>query len=208
PFVMFTGKGKEEVAMRALNLGADRYLQKHGDPETVYGELAHSIRRAVKSRRVEEELRQSEKKYRLLAENTTDVIFVLDINLNFKYVSPSAESLFNYPPEESTDIGLKEIMTSESYDRVLETFKDAKLMAEEHPDFERPLMQYKFVKKDGSTFWGEVSLKFLRDQKGGLVGVQGILRDISSWKEAEEALRERYGPHLTKKVCEVYGWTV
>ncbi len=42
-FIMFTGRGREEVAIRALNLGADRYIHKTGDPETVYGELAHSI---------------------------------------------------------------------------------------------------------------------------------------------------------------------
>ena len=43
PFIMFTGKGREEVAINALNLGADRYFNKIGPPETVYGELAHGI---------------------------------------------------------------------------------------------------------------------------------------------------------------------
>ncbi len=43
PFILFTGKGREEVAVEALNLGADRYFNKIGHPETVYGELAHGI---------------------------------------------------------------------------------------------------------------------------------------------------------------------
>ena len=47
PFVIFTGKGREEVAITALNLGADGYYNKQGSPETVYGELAHGIRLAV-----------------------------------------------------------------------------------------------------------------------------------------------------------------
>ena len=38
PFIMFTGKGREEVAIEALNLGANQYINKFGDPETVYGE--------------------------------------------------------------------------------------------------------------------------------------------------------------------------
>jgi len=47
PFIVFTGRGREEVASQALNLGADRYIDKTGDPETVYGELAQSIWKAV-----------------------------------------------------------------------------------------------------------------------------------------------------------------
>lgn len=47
PFIMFTGKGREEVAMKALNLGADRYLQKGGDPNSQYGVLAQAIEQEV-----------------------------------------------------------------------------------------------------------------------------------------------------------------
>ncbi|MFW6111159.1 MAG: response regulator, partial [Thermoproteota archaeon] len=187
PFIMFTGKGKEEVAMEALNLGADRYLNKGGDPETVYGELAHSIKKAVNNKRMEEALRQSERMYRLLAENITDLIFVLDVKLKFKYASPSAESLLEYTPREVKELRLKDIMTPNSYERTMRTFREAISVAEAKPDFELPLMQYQFVRKDGSTFWGEVNLKFLRDQKGRVEGVQGTLRDISSRKMAEEA---------------------
>ncbi len=47
PFILFTGKGREEVAIQALNLGADGYYNKHGSPETVYEELAHGIQQAM-----------------------------------------------------------------------------------------------------------------------------------------------------------------
>ena len=43
PFILFTGKGREEVAIQALNLGANGYYNKQGSPETVYGELAYGI---------------------------------------------------------------------------------------------------------------------------------------------------------------------
>jgi DNA-binding response OmpR family regulator len=59
PFIMFTGKGREEVTVKVLNLGADRYFHKIGDPETVYGELAHGIRQVVESKRAEEALKES-----------------------------------------------------------------------------------------------------------------------------------------------------
>ncbi|MCJ7763491.1 response regulator [Candidatus Bathyarchaeota archaeon] len=53
PFILFTGKGREEVAMTALNLGADGYYNKQGSPETVYGELAHGIRLSVERNKAE-----------------------------------------------------------------------------------------------------------------------------------------------------------
>jgi DNA-binding response OmpR family regulator len=70
PFIVFTGKGREEVAIKALNLGADGYFNKLGDPETVYSELAHGIRQALKITKGEEALRESEERYRLLFEQS------------------------------------------------------------------------------------------------------------------------------------------
>jgi DNA-binding response OmpR family regulator len=53
PFIVFTGRGREEVAIKALNLGADGYFNKVGNPETVYCELAHGIRQSVERKRAE-----------------------------------------------------------------------------------------------------------------------------------------------------------
>jgi DNA-binding NarL/FixJ family response regulator len=48
-FMLFTGKGREEVAITALNLGADGYYNKHGSTETVFGELLHGIKTVLKN---------------------------------------------------------------------------------------------------------------------------------------------------------------
>ena len=56
PFILFTGRGREEVVIDAINNGADFYLQKGGDPKAQFAELAHKIRQAVKTRRAEDEL--------------------------------------------------------------------------------------------------------------------------------------------------------
>jgi DNA-binding NtrC family response regulator len=71
PFVMFTGKGREEVAIKALNLGANQYLNKTGEAETVYTELAHTITELAKTKKAEELLRLSEEKYRGLVRRHT-----------------------------------------------------------------------------------------------------------------------------------------
>jgi len=57
PFILFTGKGREEVVIEALNSGADFYLQKGGMPEAQYRELEHSIKAAVQRHSAEESVR-------------------------------------------------------------------------------------------------------------------------------------------------------
>ena len=74
PFILFTGKGREEVVIQALNIGADFYLQKGGDPIPQYTELAHKIRQAVQRRRAEISLKESECRYRDVVETQTEFI--------------------------------------------------------------------------------------------------------------------------------------
>ncbi len=69
PFILFTGKGREEVAIKALNLGADGYHNKQGSPETVYGELSHDIRIVVEHYKAKQKLIKSETKYSYLFSN-------------------------------------------------------------------------------------------------------------------------------------------
>jgi len=57
PFILFTGKGREEVVIEAIENGADFYLQKGGDPRAQFSELSHKIRQAFRRKKAEEELR-------------------------------------------------------------------------------------------------------------------------------------------------------
>ena len=63
PFILFTGKGREQVAIDAINHGADFYLQKSGDPDIMYAELIYVLRREIQRRETEEALHQSEEKF-------------------------------------------------------------------------------------------------------------------------------------------------
>jgi PAS domain S-box-containing protein len=66
PFILFTGKGREEVVIEAINNGADFYLQKGGDPTSQFAELSHKIKMSVERRRSESALQESENRYRNL----------------------------------------------------------------------------------------------------------------------------------------------
>jgi PAS domain S-box-containing protein len=78
PFILFTGRGREEVAIEALNNGADYYLQKGGAPGSQFLELEHKIKQAVHRRQAEKALRDSETRYRRLFEAAQDGILIID----------------------------------------------------------------------------------------------------------------------------------
>jgi len=100
PFIIFTGKGREEVAKEALNLGADQYLSKTGDPEIVYCELAHSITKPAKIREAEEALRDSEEKFRAISESAGDATISIDTQGRIVFWNRVAETIFGYSANE------------------------------------------------------------------------------------------------------------
>jgi len=73
PFIMFTGKGREEVAMKALNLGADRYIKKEGNPKDQFEFLAHAINRENKQYKTKREKKEREKKVKKLYEASIEI---------------------------------------------------------------------------------------------------------------------------------------
>ncbi|MFX0123252.1 MAG: PAS domain S-box protein [Candidatus Hodarchaeota archaeon] len=66
PVIIFTGRGREEVAINALNLGANYYIEKSWDAESQFGELRHVIRQVVGHKRMEKALIDSEERYRII----------------------------------------------------------------------------------------------------------------------------------------------
>jgi PAS domain S-box-containing protein len=151
----------------------------------------------------EEALRESEERYRLLAENAMDVIWTADMSLNVTYISPSVYRVRGYMPEEVMATKLTEQLTPDSFalaNWVLS--EELAIEAREDRDQKRSRkLELEFTRKDGSTYWSEVNLTFIRDSQGKPVGILGVSRDITERKRAEDALREseEYFRRLTKQ---------
>ncbi|NMB80169.1 MAG: PAS domain S-box protein, partial [Methanomicrobiales archaeon] len=121
PFILFTGKGREEVAIEALNSGADFYLQKGGEPKSQFAELTSKIRQAVQRRNAESALAASEEKYRELVENINDILFTLAADGTITYVSPQV-SQFGYTAEEVVGKSYRALALPEDGARMEEAF--------------------------------------------------------------------------------------
>jgi len=197
PFIMLTGRGREEIAREALNKGANYYLQKGEDVKSLYGTLAHAIKEVVEKRRAEEALRKSEERYRLLAENVRDVIWTTDMNLQFTYISPSVKYLRGYSAKEAMAHSLEEILTPTSFEVAKKAFvEELALEKEEQSDPSRSrTLELEITRKDGSTVWSEIKMTFLRGSDSRPVGILGVARDITERKQAEEELK-----HLHKEL--------
>jgi two-component system cell cycle sensor histidine kinase/response regulator CckA len=143
---------------------------------------------SLRRKRAEDELREREMKYRLLAENVTDVIWTIDMDLKFTYVSPSIYRLRGISVAEALSQSLDVVLTPAS----LETARNALLeeLALESTQGINPtrskILEFEEYCKDGSTIWTENTLTFLRDNKGKPVGILGVTRDVSERKRAEQ----------------------
>jgi two-component system NtrC family sensor kinase len=143
-------------------------------------------------KQAEEQLRQSEERYRLLAENVTDVIWTMDMDLKYTYVSPSVERLRGYSVEEVMTQGIQASVAPESLEVALNVFAEELAIEElETKDLVRiRTLELELNCKDGSTIWTEIRISSLRDQDGRPVGILGITREITKRRQMERELRE------------------
>jgi len=135
---------------------------------------------------VEQRLKASEARYRLLADNSTDMVFQLDQDLVRRYVSPACREILGYEPEEM--IGAKPVSMAHPDDAARVALVFDTLMSGRS---DRMSIVNRIRHKDGRWIWVEAQLRALKDpEQSKPIGVIGALRDISLRKAVEDELAE------------------
>jgi len=188
PFILFTGKGREEVAIEALNFGADQYINKIGKPETVYFELSHAIRKAVERKKAEMKLIESEEEHRILLDMANVLIQSVDAEGRLVYVNSKWMKKLGYTEKDLEKITLMDIIRKDHHPFCMNMFKQ---VMEGKPVYN---VETVFVSKDGREIIvsGNVMPRF---RKGKFVSTVGFFVDVTEQRKAEERIRaseERY----------------
>jgi len=184
PFVIFTGRGREEVAIEALNLGADRYLNKTGDPETVYCELAHAIHQAVDRRSAQTESLKREAKLNAILESSPEAITVTDLNGNIVECNQTAVDMHGCQSKEDL-LGKNTLgfIAKKDHEKAIQNQK--KIIEQGSVK----TVEYILLTEDGREFPAEFSASVVRDASGEPEWLVAIARNITDRKKAEAELR-------------------
>lgn len=175
PFILLTGKGNYHVDMEAMHLGAIDYLIKL---ELSSEKLERSIRYALERAASVRALKDSERKYRSIFQNTRDIVFITDASLLFQDVNSAVTAILGYTTEQIKSMNLRDVIVLPEHKRYI-----ADLLAEgrDVDDMELPL-----VSANGEKINCILTATPQQDVSG-LTYVQGIIHDITNLKRAEKA---------------------
>jgi PAS domain S-box-containing protein len=180
PFILFTGKGREEVVIEALNSGADHYVNKQGSPETVYSELAYLVFSAVEKSRAK---RKSENDS-LAFQNVHDAIVSSDANFMITAWNKSAEELFGY---EKIEVLNKSIIDVFERIQVTPTFSELISQLKTVGQFQGEVI---YQNKKGQLRNGELYIVSILSESSNFLGNVAVCNDITERKRNEESLKE------------------
>ena len=184
PFILFTGKGSEDIASEAISKGVTDYPEKQTGPEQ-YALLANRISNAVEQYHASETLKRSQQKFSKVVRNSTDVLGIVDKKGEFKYISPACENTLGYKQEELIGECAFDYMPPDDRQEAMNEF----FAAIENPD-RGPTVEFRFEDPDGGWTIVEARGENLFDDEF-INGFVVNARDIGELKQRERELEQQ-----------------
>lgn len=197
PFILFSGRGREEVVIEAFNNGADFYIQKGGDPKSQFAELTHKIRQAARRKQAERFLRESERRLADIINFLPDATFAVD--------KSGCVIAWNHAIEEMTGVPAHEMLGKGdcAYSIPFYGSKRPILIDLLNEPEDRFSHLYTNISRNGTSLMAETDLATpkgrtisvlaracpLCNEDGEVTGAIESIRDITEWKNAEHSLR-------------------
>jgi PAS domain S-box-containing protein len=186
PFILFTGRGREEVVIDAVNNGVDYYLQKGGDPKSQFVELEHKIKLAIERRRTEIAFIESEERYRAVVEDQTEFISRFLPDGTHVFVNEAYCRYFSKKPEEIIGTRFRPDIRKEDMEDIRVHFRS---LTQQHPF---ATIEHRIIMHDGTIRWQQWSDRAIFNKDGHIREYQSVGRDITEQKRAEDELRAAY----------------
>ncbi len=183
--VLISSQGQEELAVQALKIGVDEYLVKRPNYIMRLPSIIESAFQKKELQREKDALKESEERFRLLAENAQDIIYRIQIKpkLRVTYMSPSFFRITGYTQQELSEN--PNILLN------LKRRKRKGLERELSSEAFTPISEILFPSKSGKLIWLEQKTNVVKDSEGRVVALEGIARDITKRKQAEQELKSK-----------------
>jgi PAS domain S-box-containing protein len=206
PIIIMTSYGNERNAVNVMKSGALDYIVKSSESMT---DMPHIAQRAIQQWEILQQresmqvaLAESEAQFRLLAENSSDMISRHDTNGVFLYVSPACKTILGYEPEELTGTSITQLIHPEDASEILELLKTPN---DEDIDVTIP---YRARHRNGDYIWLETTARRFFDQSNQKVELQASSRNITERKQAQEALQQAHANLQEAYDRTIEGWVL
>lgn len=186
PFILFTGKGREDVVIQAFDAGADYYVQKGRDVQSQFRELSHKIRLAVEKRYADRALRESEERYRNVVQDQNEFICRFRPDGTYIFANNAFCRTFGVGEDEVVNRRFTPLMPAE----------DARAIRNHLASLSRVnpqgTIEHRIHLPDGSVRWHQWIDRAIFSESGTLVEYQSVGRDITDQKIAELNLQKTH----------------
>lgn len=206
PVIIMTSYGSERNAVEVMKSGALDYIVKSSESMTDMPHIAENAikqwRIAIEQERIQQALAEREAQFRLLAENSSDMISRHDVQGTFLYVSPASRTLLGYAPEEL--IGQPLI----SFVHPADVKEINNLLAPNRWDDPTAAIPYRARHRNGGYIWLETTARIIVDEEKKVTEIQASSRNITERKEAQVALQRAHLDLQEAYDKTIEGWVI